>query len=401
MSARPQFIARDVDVVPAASLLADSTRAAMLTALLDDRPLAAGELARLAGVSPATASAHLARLLDGGLVVVIRQGRHRYYRLAGPEVAAALEALAHLSPAMPVRSLRESTDAAALRTARTCYDHLAGRAGVALLDALLARGILAPAPNGGPPANRDRPDENLASAPDLGQPPDGARAPDGSAPDGSAPDGSAPDGGAPDGAGAPRAPDGSSAPVGGRASDGVSPHGAGTRDGGRASDGGRALNGGAPGGAGSPDGGVARDGGFAWGGGFARGGGRVSDGGSALDGGHATGSGHGPGNGLWDGGAPQAHTRSVEFRLTGDGVATLGSFGIDIGQLERTRRRFAGACLDWTERKPHLNGALGAAMTERLLRLGWIERGSRRRAVRVTPAGREGLAATFGWSLGD
>src|SRR5690242_7968413 len=150
MSARPEFIARDVDVVPAAALIAEPTRAAMITALLDDRPLAAGELARLAGVSPATASAHLARLLDGGLITVIKQGRHRYYRLAGPEVAAAMEALAHLSPAMPVRSLRESTDAAALRQARTCYDHLAGRAGVALLDALLARGILAPAPNGGP-----------------------------------------------------------------------------------------------------------------------------------------------------------------------------------------------------------------------------------------------------------
>jgi hypothetical protein len=80
-------------------------------------------------------------------------------------------------------------------------------------------------------------------------------------------------------------------------------------------------------------------------------------------------------------------------------MATLTSFGLNIGALEKTRRRFAGACLDWTERKPHLNGALGAAMTARLLGLGWIERGTRRRAVRVTPAGREGLAATFGWSL--
>jgi hypothetical protein len=69
------------------------------------------------------------------------------------------------------------------------------------------------------------------------------------------------------------------------------------------------------------------------------------------------------------------------------------------GALEKTRRRFAGACLDWTERKPHLNGALGAAMTARLLGLGWIERGTRRRAVRVTPADRDGLVATFGWSL--
>src|SRR5262252_2823000 len=151
MPARPQFIARDVDVVPAAALIAEPTRAAMITALLDERPLAAGELARLAGVSPATASAHLARLLNGGLVKMIKQGRHRYYYLAGPEVAAVMEALAHLSSATPVqvRSLRESRDAAALAEARTCYDHLAGRAGVALLDALLAQGILTPAPNGG------------------------------------------------------------------------------------------------------------------------------------------------------------------------------------------------------------------------------------------------------------
>ena len=75
MHASAEYTVRDVNVVPAASLLAEPTRAAMLTAMLDDRPLAAGELARLAGVTPATASAHLARLLDGGLVTVIRQGR--------------------------------------------------------------------------------------------------------------------------------------------------------------------------------------------------------------------------------------------------------------------------------------------------------------------------------------
>jgi DNA-binding transcriptional ArsR family regulator len=228
--------------VPAASLLAEPARAAMVTALLDDRPLAAGELARLAGVSPATASSHLARLLSGGLVTVVSQGRHRYYRLAGPEVAAVIEALASLSPASPVRSLRESQDAAALARARTCYDHLAGRAGVALLDALLARGLLV---------------------------------------------------------------------------------------------------------------------------------------------------------------APQAHGGPARFEVTVDGLATLSAFGLDVGALKRTRRCFAGSCLDWTERKPHLSGALGAAITARLLGLRWIERGHRRRAVRVTPAGAEGLAATFGWSLGE
>ena len=277
MPARPQFIARDVDIVPAAALIAEPTRAAMITALLDERPLAAGELARLAGVSPATASAHLARLLNGGLIKMIKQGRHRYYHLAGPEVAAAMEALAHLSATTPVqvRSLRESRDAAALAEARTCYDHLAGRAGVALLEAMLDRGILAPAPDGGQPGN-----------------------------------------------------------------------------------------------AGPPGAGATGDGGW-----------------PAQEGRPAR-------------AAPEAQIRPEAFVVTADGAAALTSFGLDIGALKRSRRRFAGACLDWTERKPHLNGALGAAMTTRLLGLGWIERGSRRRAVRVTAAGCEGLASTFGWSLG-
>jgi hypothetical protein len=206
-----------------------------------------------------------------------------------------MEALAHLSATTPVqvRSLRESRDATALAAARTCYDHLAGRAGVALLEALLDRGILAPAPDGGP------------------------------------------------------------------ASNGEAPAGDDARDGGPAS------NGDVPAGDGAPDGGPA---------GYAGRHARV---------------------------APQAEIRPGAFVITRDGAATLTSFGLNIGALERSRRRFAGACLDWTERKPHLNGALGAAMTARLMGLGWIERGSGRRAVRVTPAGRAGLAATFGWSLED
>jgi DNA-binding transcriptional ArsR family regulator len=235
----------EVDIAPVAALMADSARAAMLTALLDDRPLAAGELARVAGVTPATASAHLARLLQGGLVVAQRQGRHRYYRLSGHHVAAAIEALAHISPTVPVRSLRQSQQASALGSARTCYDHLAGRAGVALFDALLSRELLARLP---------------------------------------------------------------------------------------------AMR------------------------------------------------------------APQAHTEHASVRLTEAGERELDSFGINIEQLRRSRRRFAGECLDWTERRPHLNGALGAALTARLLDLGWIEQGARRRAVSVTPAGQDGLSATFGWS---
>src|SRR5499427_3296047 len=133
----PDPLPYDADIASAAALIADPTRAAMLRALLPDRPLAAGELARLAGVSAATASFHLAKLLEGNMIVAARQGRHRYYQLAGHEVAAALEAIGLISPVLPVRTLRQSREAVALAEARTCYDHLAGRAGVGLLDALL------------------------------------------------------------------------------------------------------------------------------------------------------------------------------------------------------------------------------------------------------------------------
>jgi DNA-binding transcriptional ArsR family regulator len=229
------------DIAPVAALMADPARAAMLGALMSGPPLSAGELSQVAGVSPATASAHLARLLDGGLVTVTRQGRHRYYRLAGPEVATALETIAQISPARPVRSLRQSREAAALAQARTCYDHLAGRAGVELLDALLRSGVL---------------------------------------------------------------------------------------------------------------------------------------------------NGNGTGS-------------DARYEVTADGAEKLAAFGVDVAEVRRSRRRFAGACLDWTQRRPHLNGALGAAVTGRLLQLGWIQRGPSRRAIRVTEAGRDGLAATFGWSAPD
>ena len=224
------------DIAPVAALMADPARAAMLGGLLAGTPLSAGELSQLAGVSPATASAHLARLLDGGLVTVTRQGRHRYYRLAGHEVATVLEAIAQISPVRPVRSLRQSQEAAALAQARTCYDHLAGQAGVELLDALLRAGVL----NGN---------------------------------------------------------------------------------------------------------------------------------GSGAD---------------------------VAYEVTAEGAERLAGFGVDVVQVRRSRRRFAGACLDWTQRRPHLNGALGAAVTGRLLELGWIERGPSRRAVKITGPGQDGLAATFG-----
>jgi DNA-binding transcriptional ArsR family regulator len=229
------------DIAPVAALMADPARAAMLAALLNGHPLAAGELSQVAGVSPATASAHLAKLLDGGLVDVTRQGRHRYYRLAGHEVANVLEVIAQISPVRPVRSLRQSREADALAQARTCYDHLAGRAGVALFDAFLRQGIL-------------------------------------------------------------------------------------------------------------------------------------------------TGGGTG---------------KAAAYEVTAGGADKLAEFGIDVAEVRQSRRRFAGACLDWTQRRPHLNGALGAAVTGRLLELGWIERGPSRRAVRVTGTGRDGLAAMFGWSVPD
>jgi DNA-binding transcriptional ArsR family regulator len=237
--------AAGAEIAPVAALMGDPARAAMLTALLDERALAAGELANLAGVSPATASSHLARLLDGGLVSVVSQGRHRYYRLAGHDVAAAIEALSHLVTPAPVHSLRQSRQAAALAQARTCYDHLAGQAGVALLDALLARHILVVC-------------------------------------------------------------------------------------------------------------------------------------------------------GQQEPAAPRAQVTPADFDVTAAGESALEAFGVHVCSLRRSRRRFAGACLDWTERRPHLNGALGAAVTAQLLDRGWIERGLYRRAVRVTPAGRVGLATTFG-----
>jgi DNA-binding transcriptional ArsR family regulator len=132
----------DVDLAAVGVLFGDPARIAMLVALSDGRALPAGELARRASVSPATATTHLRRLVDGGLVRVTVQGRHRYHQLAGPQVSAVLEALAHIAPASPVTSLRQHRDVTTLVEARTCYDHLAGRRGVELRDRLLGAGAL-------------------------------------------------------------------------------------------------------------------------------------------------------------------------------------------------------------------------------------------------------------------
>ncbi|QBD81408.1 ArsR family transcriptional regulator [Ktedonosporobacter rubrisoli] len=132
----------NVDIAAVAALLADPSRAAMLEALLDVELLPASELAHRARVTAQTASSHLAKLVAGGLLVQTRHGRHHYYALAGPEVAQALEALAVIAQPVPVHSLRTSIRSEQLRFARTCYDHLAGRLGVGLTQALLEAHIL-------------------------------------------------------------------------------------------------------------------------------------------------------------------------------------------------------------------------------------------------------------------
>ncbi|MEV4386941.1 winged helix-turn-helix domain-containing protein [Micromonospora sp. NPDC049580] len=215
-----------------AALLADGTRAGICVALLDGRAWTAGELARRAGVAPSTASDHLTRLVRGGLLVEERQGRHRYLRLAGPSVAQLIEDLAgHAStPPAPTTSLRAARATAALAYARTCYDHLAGRLGVLMYDALLAAGRL---------------------------------------------------------------------------------------------------------------------------------------------------------------------DRSSGLALTRDGWAWVSELGVPVDVLRATRRPVVRDCLDWTERRPHLAGALGAALCRQFSDLGWITQGAGR-AVRLTPIGRAALAESLG-----
>ncbi len=216
----------DPDFGAIAALMADPSRAAVLAELADGRALPPSELAEVAGVSRSTISEHLAKLERAGLVSVETGGRHRYFRLAGPEVATAVEALAALAPRRPVRSLKGVNRAGALGAARTCYGHLAGRLGVGITEAMDERGL------------------------------------------------------------------------------------------------------------------IAREG--------------------------------------------------EVFLLTDAGAAWLEGLGI-----ERPPR--AGkACNDWSERRPHLAGALGVALTRRLFELGWIERTARPRAVTLTPTGNHELARRLG-----
>jgi len=139
---RPVRPGGDADIPAVAALFADPTRARVLLALADGRSLPASVLASEAGVSPQAASAQLNRLTRAGLIMGERSGRHRYYRLASDQVATILEALACAAPTQPIRSLRQDTRAAALRRARTCYDHLAGQLGCDITQALLDRHAL-------------------------------------------------------------------------------------------------------------------------------------------------------------------------------------------------------------------------------------------------------------------
>lgn len=214
-----------------AALIGDVARANILSALMSGRALTAGELAWHAGVSAQTTSGHLAKLGDARLVAVERQGRHRYFRLASPEIAHAIEVLMAVAATGPKRHRPVGPKDEALRAARTCYDHLAGRLAIGIADALQQQGHIALA----------------------------------------------------DGAGT----------------------------------------------------------------------------------------------------------------ITDDGQCFFRGFGIDLQSGTKAKRPLCRTCLDWSERRPHLAGRLGAAILTRSLELGWIERTPNSRAIRITTAGRTGFAEVF------
>lgn len=215
-----------------AAAIAEPARARMLCCLLDGHARTSTELSVVAEVSPSTASAHLTRLKDQHLIRMVAQGKHRYYQLAGTDVAAALEALLVLA-GLPRPAFEPGTPDR-LRYARTCYDHMAGSVAVALHDGLAARGWLLCAPG------------------------------------------------------------------------------------------------------------------------------------------------------------------ATEYTLSADGVAGMEKLGLDLAALRKLRRRFACPCLDWSERRPHIGGALGAALLQLALRRGWMEQDLDSRALRVSPEGRRRLQTEFG-----
>ena len=222
-------------IAEVAALVGDPARANMLVALLGGRALTATELAYAAGVSPPTTSGHLGKLFGARLVVLMKQGRHRYYRLAGPHVAHMLESIMHVAIDGPPRYQPRSKTDDQMRRARTCYAHIAGMLGVDLADSMMAHDFVV---------------------------------------------------------------------LGDEAGE-VTPAGA-------------------------------------------------------------------------------------EF-LTG--------LGVDLTAARAKRRVFCRPCLDWTERRAHIGGAVGAALAKRCLELKWIEQARDSRALAITPAGRRGLVEAFGLSL--
>lgn len=225
------------DLALVASLIGDATRANILAALLDGRALTASELAYFAHVSPQTASGHLAKLTDGKLLTMLRQGRNRYYRLATPLVGQMLEGIMAVAAEGPQRHRPISKTGEAMRTARTCYDHFAGKLGVGLADNLIQRG-------------------HLVLTPEAGE-------------------------------------------------------------------------------------------------------------------------------------------------VTEAGASFLGDFGVDLATLRAKRRTLCRPCLDWTERRLHIGGTVGAALARRCFDLGWLIRSRESRALAITPAGRHGLEDVFGVTLDD
>ena len=225
----------DAAIAPVAALLADPVRVAILMALSDGREVSAGELALVAGVTAPTASAHLSKLARAGFIGMRRESRHRFYQIIRPELTQVMEALAVLAPESTPRTHRQARIGRAVRAARTCYDHLAGRLGVLLTQALIKRGALHPA---------------------------------------------------------------------GR-----------------------------------------------------------------------------------------------QFELMPEGETFLCEIGLDVAAARASRRAFAPACLDWSERVPHVAGALGTALLSFLFEKGWLERMRGSRAVQVTAAGRRGLKNTFGVTI--
>ncbi|WP_253765765.1 ArsR/SmtB family transcription factor [Goodfellowiella coeruleoviolacea] len=145
----------DANVAAVAALFGDPARARILLALAASHELPASVLAAEAGLSAPATSAHLRKLLSGGLIAVTRLGRYRYYRIASQDVAEALETLARLAPAHPIQSLRQSQRARALRFARICYDHLAGELAVVISDAFIAHRAVTTVPPSTPDTDEE------------------------------------------------------------------------------------------------------------------------------------------------------------------------------------------------------------------------------------------------------